>query len=357
MRVISPLLKHIVYPGLSRSGYLRRSAREGPTVITYHGLLPAGYKAGDAALDGHLVSAETFRSEVRLLQSKYTLISPADFALWCDGRVELPPRAVLLTCDDGLLNTITDMLPIIQSMKLPFLFFVTGASVLEHSAMLWYEQLYLWLFRDGGKIALRVPWQAEPYLSQGRTQKRLLWRELIRKLSGFDVPSRLQYLKELRTQIGISENWESEYSHNEPLRRRFLMLNLQELRKLVEAGVSIGAHTISHPMLSQMPAGAAFEEIAQSRLHLQEALGTEVWALAFPFGNSEAVSAREPKLAKRAGFKCAFVNVENGSPADHFSFPRVHVSAGMNGAEFEAHVSGFSNSIREKYVHFHKVSA
>jgi peptidoglycan/xylan/chitin deacetylase (PgdA/CDA1 family) len=350
MRVISPLLKHFVYPGLSRSGYLRRSARDGPTVITYHGILPEGYQFCDEALDGHLVTAETFQRQVRLLQAKYNLISPDQFALWCEGRVELPPRAILLTCDDGLLNTLTDMLPIIRKFDLPFLFFVTGASVLDRSSTLWYEQLYLWLLRGGSNLALRVPWRPEPFLARGRAQTRLLWRELITRLSRFDAGSRNQYLKDLRTQIGISENWESEYSHNGPLRRRFCMLNARELRTLVKAGVTIGAHTISHPMLSQMPADLAFDEIAQSRFQLEELLGTEVWAFAFPFGNSEAVSAREPGFARRAGLKCAFMNVENGNLADRFSFPRVHVSAGMNLSEFEAHVSGFYNSIRHKTI-------
>jgi len=352
MRVVSPLLKHFVYPGLSRSGYLRWLARDGPTVVTYHGILPEGYRFYDVPLDGHLITAEAFERQIRLLRAKYSLISPGEFARWSEGRSELPPRAVLLTCDDGLLNSFTDMLPIIAKLDVPFLFFVTGASCSDRASTLWYEQLYIWLLRGGRKLVLRVPWQPEPLLVQGRTQVNQLWREVIGKLSRLDASSRNQLLKDLRTQISISENWESKYSHNAPLRRIFCMLNATELRKLVEAGVSIGAHTMSHPMLSKMPADLAFEEIAQSRMCLEQALGIEVWALSFPFGNSEAVSARESDLARQAGFKFAFMNVENASSGDYFSFPRVHVSAGMSLAEFEAHVSGFYRSIRHRSDQF-----
>lgn len=350
MRIISPLLKHVVYPGLSRSGYLRRSARNGPVVITYHGILPHGYEFRDIALDGHLVTVEDFICQIRLLKANYSIISPEQFLTWCDGELQLPPRAVLLTCDDGLLNALTDMLPIVQDLSVPLLFFVTGASLAQQSLMLWYEQLYLWFLRAGESFSLQLPWQPRPYVVQSCREVHSLWRELIRKLSALDANSRTQVLEGVRTQLGIAENWEPEYAQNEASQRRFFMLNLCELRQLADAGMTIGAHTLSHPMLSQMTEEMAFHEMSQSRVQLEEALDKEIWALAYPFGNPEAVSAREPELAKRAGFKCAFMNVQSGSN-DRFSLSRVHVSAGMNLAEFEAHVSGFYRSIREKYIH------
>jgi peptidoglycan/xylan/chitin deacetylase (PgdA/CDA1 family) len=355
MRVISPLLKRVVYPGLSRSGYLRRSATGGPVVVTYHGILPPGYGVRDPALDGHLVTAEAFAAQIRLLKSKYNVISPQDFLQWREGKLRLPPRAVLLTCDDALLNTLTEMLPLVRALHVPFLFFVTSNSLAKQSSMLWYEQVFLWLLDAREKISLAAPWGS--CSAHGREQKRALWRELIRKLSAFDADARNQILEGLRTQLGISEDFESEYSRNQATRRRFFMLNLDQLRELADAGMTIGAHTLSHPMLSQMPEELAFQEISQSRTRLEVALGKPVWALAYPFGNSEAVSAREPELAERAGFRCAFMNVEDGtsdvaSDKDAWlAFPRIHVSSTTTAAELEAHVSGFYRSVREKYLH------
>src|SRR5437667_8110528 len=112
MKVVSPLLKHVVYPGLSRSGYLRRFASNGPAVMTYHGVLPRGYEVRDPALDGHLVTRDAFIRQLKLLKTNYNIISPAEFLCWSEGELELPRRSVLLTCDDGLRNTLTDMLPI-----------------------------------------------------------------------------------------------------------------------------------------------------------------------------------------------------------------------------------------------------
>ena len=97
----------------------------------------------DPDLDGSLVTAEAFRRQIRLLKNRYNVISPEQFLGWLEWDEELPPRAVLLTCDDDLRNTLTEMVPVLQEHRLSCLFFVTGASLHEVSSMLWYEQLYL----------------------------------------------------------------------------------------------------------------------------------------------------------------------------------------------------------------------
>ena len=66
MRLISPALRHFIYPALAKSGYLRRRNGVGPTVVTYHGVLPAGYRMVDAVLDGNLVSTNTLRCQLQL---------------------------------------------------------------------------------------------------------------------------------------------------------------------------------------------------------------------------------------------------------------------------------------------------
>jgi peptidoglycan/xylan/chitin deacetylase (PgdA/CDA1 family) len=351
MRLISPLLKRVVYPGLSKSGYLLRVANTGLAVVTYHGIRPEGYAPRYSALDDNLLTADAFGRQLRLLKSKYNVISPVQFLHWGEGDLELPPRSVLLTCDDGLLNTLTDMLPILQRFNLPCLFFVTGGSVGDVSSMLWYERLYLCLLRAKREVSILLPSQPPVLFDRGAGRIHSAWLELTKRLSVFDADTREQILHDVRTQIGISSDWESEYSQNQALRRRFFTLNVHELRELQNAGMTIGAHTMSHPMLSRMTEKLAFDEIAQSRTSLETALGSAVWALAFPFGNSATVNVREQELAKRAGFKFAFMNVEDGSVENRFALPRIHVSSNMTLAEFDAHVSGFYRSIRDRFSH------
>lgn len=344
MRLVSPLLKHVVYPSLSRSGYLRRLTAYAPAVVTYHGVLPHGYKVRDLALDGHLVTPTAFVEQLLLLKKNYNIISPEQFLSWCEGEVELPRRSVLLTCDDGLRNTLTEMLPMVADAQVPFLFFITGASADEKSSVLWYEQMFLWLKATEPEKLSRAR-GPDHHLQDAKLHD--LHFELLKRFSALAWPARKDALEELRTRLGISKGWEAEYSENEAFRQRFVMLNRAELKQLRQSGVTIGAHTMSHPMLSHMSQENAFAEIAQSRSVLEAALGEPVWALAFPFGTREAVSRREEELARDAGFKCAFLNVEDASAEHKFGLPRIHVSLTMSIAELDAHVSGFHSSIRK----------
>lgn len=77
MMLISPLLKHVVYPALAHTGYLRHRAAHGTlAIVTYHGVIPPAYRSLDAHLDGSLVTAELLRRQLRLLKSQYNVISP-----------------------------------------------------------------------------------------------------------------------------------------------------------------------------------------------------------------------------------------------------------------------------------------
>ena len=133
--------------------------------------------------------------------------------------------------------------------------------------------------------------------------------------------------------------------------RRFVLVHGRLLR-LAAAGMSIGAHSLSHPILARAPDDLAWQEISESRRVLEQALGQTVWAFGYPFGNAATVTRRELRLAEQAGFRCAFMNAGGGLGAtiNRFAVPRVHVTADTSLSEFEAHVSGFYRSLRKRLL-------
>ena len=352
MRLVSPFLKQVLYPCLAKSGYLRHRAGAGPAIVTYHGISPTGYRGIDSALDGALVSAGSFRQQLHLLQERYNVISPVEFLLWCESKQSLPARSVLLTCDDGLQNTLTDMLPILQELGLSCLFFVTGASLSEQASILWYEALYLLMLTAGSSFRLDLN-DADIRISVATPQqRRRRWGELVKKLSQFNQSKRKEILERIREQLDIPADWISKYVDDPILARRFRMLTAPELRQLAAAGMCIGAHTLSHPVLSQAPEEMAWSEISETRSKLEQALNRVIWALAYPFGDAGSVTQRELEMAERAGYTCAFLNFGGGlgTVNPRFASPRVHVTGNMSIAEFEAHVSGFHQSLRQHFL-------
>ncbi len=343
MRIFSPLLKKVFYPALSRAGVFHRTSAQGLAVVTYHGVLPQGYESIDSAFDGNLISAEVLCLQLRLLKAYYNVISPEDLLAWRERGRELPPRAVLLTCDDGLRNCLSDMLPVLQQEKLSCLFFVTGASTEEWRTMLWYEELFLQFLRaPAGRFEI----SSEGVLIQGdlgsREQRRALWWSSVKRLSQVDLGKRKLFLHAARIQFG--ENAERDLlEENSASCRRFGLLTRAELQELASAGMTLGAHTLSHPMLSQLPPELAYVEISESRMRLEAALEKLVWAFAYPFGDPQSVNAQVLEMAEQAGYRAAFLNFGGGLGTDlpAYALPRVHVTSEMSLAEFEAHVSGF----------------
>lgn len=350
MKLVSPFLKYVVYPYLAGSGYLRRRRGAGPAIVTYHGVLPPGYEPMDPALDGSLVTPEALRQQLRLLKAHYQLIAPAQFLQWCEAKQDLPPRSVLLTCDDGLQNTLTDMLPILLEAGVTCLFFVTGASLSDTPSMLWYEELYLMFLAAPETLSLELSQIGVQAQAAGH-EKRGLWVNLVKRLSQCDAAARQALVEQIRIQLRLPGDWSAPYRDASGRGRRFLMLNLPELQRLAASGMSIGAHTLSHPMLSQAPPNVAWSEISESRRRLEQHLGEPVWALAYPFGDAGSVTQRELDMAAQAGFTCAFLNVDGGLGAEtpRFALPRVHVTADMALPQFEAHVSGFYRALRERF--------
>jgi peptidoglycan/xylan/chitin deacetylase (PgdA/CDA1 family) len=343
MKIVSPFLKRVLYPALSMAGVFRRTSARGLAVVTYHGVLPQGYEAIDGVLDGNLISVEMLRRQLRLLRAHYNVISPEEALAWREGRRELAPWAVLLTCDDGLLNCLTDMLPVLQQEKMHCLFFVTGASAENSRTMLWYEELLLLFLRaQAGGFEI----SCEGVLIQGelgsREERRAIWWSAVKRLSEVDAGIRASFLNAARIQFGSDALRDVDLA-NPALCRRFGLLTCSELQELASAGMTIGAHTLSHPMLSQLPLDLAYSEISDSRMRLESVLKKRVWAFAYPFGDPQSVTPQVLAMAQKAGYEAAFLNFGGGLGTDlpPHALPRVHVTAGMTLGEFEAHVSGF----------------
>jgi peptidoglycan/xylan/chitin deacetylase (PgdA/CDA1 family) len=351
MKIVSPLLKRVVYPSFAKAGVFRHTAAGGLAVLTYHGILPPGYELADPTFEDNLLTADVFREQIRLLKAHYTVISPEEMLLWSEKRFVFPPRAVLLTCDDGLANNLDEMLPVLEEEGVRCLFFVTGSSANDGPATLWYEELFLLLLhaKEGSFRVSAADIEIGGVLD-GREQRRALWWNSVKQLSQFSAESREAFLEAARVHLGTG-TFEMRFPANHaPSERRFRLLNRAELKKLESSGMTIGAHSMSHPLLSHSPPELARAEIRESRACLEAVLGKHVWAFAYPFGDPQSVTPEVLTMAQEAGFAAAFLNYGGGLGSDlpPYEIPRIHVTASMGLSEFEAHVAGFYSSLQRR---------
>jgi peptidoglycan/xylan/chitin deacetylase (PgdA/CDA1 family) len=65
------------------------------------------------------------------------------------------------------------------------------------------------------------------------------------------------------------------------------MLSWREIRDMHAAGVTVGAHTCTHPDLTRLSSDQILTEVCDSKAIIEEALGTGVTSFAYPFGRYE----------------------------------------------------------------------
>ena len=103
-----------------------------------------------------------------------------------------------------------------------------------------------------------------------------------------------------------------------------------QLREVAENGVSIGAHTVSHPILSRLETGSELQrEIAESKLELQTQLQRPVESFAYPNGLREDIGQAAIDCVRRH-FKVAVTAVAglNAPGADPHQLLRLPCEAG-----------------------------
>lgn len=102
------------------------------------------------------------------------------------------------------------------------------------------------------------------------------------------------------------------------------ILNWRQVREMNKAGVSFGAHTITHPRLPEVSKDRAHREILESKKTIEYYLGYSVNFFAYPYGlfNDEIRS-----FVKEAGFSlaCSTRSGFNNRHVDPYALHRIEV--------------------------------
>jgi peptidoglycan/xylan/chitin deacetylase (PgdA/CDA1 family) len=120
------------------------------------------------------------------------------------------------------------------------------------------------------------------------------------------------------------------------------LMTAQELNELDAHGLSVGAHTMSHPHLSALNPNRQRDEILGSKRLLEEILGHEVRAFAYPFGAFSDYSDETVSLVREAGFSLAVTNRygTNAPAADRWTLRRIWIDRTDDLSLFKAKVDG-----------------
>lgn len=330
--------------GRAVAGAVRRRSPRG-VVLLYHRV--AGPRRDPQGLD---VSPRNFDAQLALLAGAAVPLPLDEFEARRRAGT-LPARAVAVTFDDGYADNLLAAAPILARHRVPARAFVT-AGMVGTNREFWWDDAERIAFAPGPLGAnvpkLALPWSEADGTSCASdgdrdrwtvldpvdpTPRHRLYRAMCAALYALDAAARDEHLAEWRSWAGIPDA--ARASHRTVTR--------DELRALAGAsGVSIGAHTMTHPVLARLAAEDQRRELEESRTWLARALGRPVPSVAYPFGTRAEVSRATTRAARDAAFEFAMAN-EPGTAwrwSSRWRVPRVLVRD-WDAETFARHLDGW----------------
>ena len=210
---------------------------------------------------GAPISARAFAEQVKYLAAHYTLV-PLSQLGGCLRKGEIPPRLAAITIDDGYRDAYEIAFQILRKHCAPATVFVVTEFV-EGTTWLWTDKpRYLTALAapqafeigiEGCKLRLELNGDASR-ASRQRCQRRA------QATAGRSQGRRDQRLA-LKLRVKLPERPPVEYS----------AINWRQAREMADAGVEIGSHTLTHPILTGLNDDRLREEVGQSRDRIQSA--------------------------------------------------------------------------------------
>lgn len=222
----------------------------------------------------------------------------------------IPSRALSVTFDDGYADNEEQAAPILARLGMTATFFVS-TDFLDGGCM-WNDRV-IESIRDCAlaHLDLRALGLANYPLSSLQA-RRLTVSSLLREIKHLEPQRRLELTERIAAAAGAR-------ALPSP------MMRPRQLQRLRALGMEVGAHTMSHPILTRLAAGAARDEMAGSKARLEQLLGEPVPLFAYPNGvPGQDYGAEHVQMARHCGFSAAVSTAWGAASmrSDRFQLPR-----------------------------------
>jgi peptidoglycan/xylan/chitin deacetylase (PgdA/CDA1 family) len=310
-------------PALSRAvDLMERAARPVPGVLpilTYHRIdEPERFPELYPGLIG--ATPAEFDEQMRFVSSRYRPLSLSELLAIRRGEAALPPRAVLVTFDDGYRSVADQAWPIMRRHGVPLTLFVPTAYPGDPAKAFWWDRLWSALGREDavvstplGDLPLRTP-----------AERLRAYRRLRGHLKSLPHDRAMAIVDDIGGGSGAEASGAS-------------VLGWDELRRLADDGVAIGSHSRTHPLLNKVTHAEASAEILDSLGDLEREIGPTPRVFAYPGGGVDSGVAA---VLEEQGFELAFLTrrgLNYLSRADWLRLRRINVgrSSGLTGIRLQ----------------------
>ena len=282
---------------------LNRSAEQRLAILIYHRVVP---KRDPMRPDEPTV--EEFDWQMRLLRQHFSPLSLLE-AVERLAEGTLPRRAVCVTFDDGYSDNERHALPVLQKYAVPATVFVSTGFL--NGGRMWNDSV-IEAIRIANVETLDLrDIELGCYSLQSNTERLEAIDTILRSIKHLDPAVRGARVQAIENRVDSLPD--------------DLMMTDEQIQSLALGDVTIGAHTVNHPILASISNDAALSEIQISKSYLEALLQQPCEVFAYPNGKPGQDYAEEHSaMVRELGFKAAVSTHWGVSTrgSDRFQLPR-----------------------------------
>jgi len=318
------ILKKIFSCAVIYSGYyglVRYLNKPKVSVLMYHRVLDK-----EDGFDHMIISAsrKTFEEQMKYLKKRHNIISFNDLK---DG---VKKNSVIITFDDGYVDNYYNAYPILKKYKIPATMYLPTGYI-NTKKIFWWDKLAYMVKKTRLK---RVHFQG---LRISLLDKRLA----IKKLQSLIKPHRNKsiLLKKL------SETLLVQVPKNDTL-----FLNWEQIREMSNNGISFGAHTVNHPVLSGLSMQESTKEIIDSKVTIEKKIGKKALTFAYPYGMSNDLNIALDSYLKEKDFDFSVTAEYGTNNHNKFRLKRIGINSDDDLNTFKIKIEGIGKKFGYLYL-------
>jgi O-antigen/teichoic acid export membrane protein len=308
-----------------------RPARDGSLhILMYHRVIEPGQALGENQSVISATPAE-FELQMRYLARRFRVVSAEEVLDALRSRRPLARHAVLLTFDDGYRDFGDTAWPILRRFGFPATLFVPTALPDVPGGRFWWDRLAGAFAAADRAVLSHTPCGHLELQTPASREKSL--RTLRQHLKTIPHVQAMSLVEQFCSELG------------EPTDLPGSTHSWEELRALAADGVTVAAHTRTHPALTRLPAESARAEIRGAHEDLVREIGVSLPIFSYPFGDhNEEVT----DLVRAEGFELAMTCLpgRNSLPvADPLRLRRTNITKRTNSRVFQVRMSDLGSQI------------
>lgn len=249
------------------------------------------------------VSPQNFEKQIAFLKENFNVISLQEL-IRCLSLKTIPDQSVVITFDDGYADNLLEASPILMKFDVPATIFVSSGMI-ETEYEFWWDSLDDIFLSDvpntRRELEIEIDGTYYKWIIQNFEEANTVYYKLHALIK--TLPRGLRDIK-----IDELYNWSGKQRKQRP---SHAVLSKAQLKKLASLnGIEIGAHTVSHPRLSNETVQLQREEIANSKNDLEQLIGREINSFSYPFGAHEDFTDASAFLVQECGYTCGLANIQ-----------------------------------------------